>query len=339
MKKDLTTSKIHRENILNNEFAISEIRKSSNFDAVLFQDKYMFTKEMVSDFFDVDIRTIERYLSNHSEELKQNGYQILKGQNLKNFLHAYYEHFGTDINVGTKITVLGVFEFKAFLNLAMLLSESGNARILRQAMLDIVIDLINEKTGGSTKYINQRDKHFIGSYLQGENYRVEFTNALDNYVDMGPIKYAIFTDMIYQSIFKEKAKEYREVLKLQKKDRVRDTFYTEILDLVASYEYGLAETIKKESEVKNRKLSNWETQKIFKEFENLPLWKPLINSGRNKMASRDLALRDAFHKQLEEYLSPLSPSEYERFLGDSGKELDKLMEENQDVLKRLKERD
>lgn len=294
---------------------------------------------MISTFFNVDDRTIERYISNYSEELNENGYHVLRGQALKNFLRAYYEHFGTDINVASKITVLGVFEFKSFLNLAMLLSESSNARILRQAMLDIVIDLINKKTGGSTKYINQRDKHFIGSYLQGENYRVEFTDALKDYVDMGPIKYSLFTDMIYQSIFKEKAKEYREVLKLQNKDRVRDTFYTEILDLIASYEYGLSQNIKKESISKNRKLTYSETQELFKKFENLSHWKPLINSGRSKMASRDLALRDAFHMQLEDYISSLSPSEYERFLGDTGEEIDKLMEENKDVLKRLKDRD
>ena len=30
-------------------------------------------------------------------------------------------------------------------------------------MLDIVIDLINRKTGGGTKYINQRDKDFLFS--------------------------------------------------------------------------------------------------------------------------------------------------------------------------------
>lgn len=38
-------------------------------------------------------------------------------------------------------------------------------------MLDIVIDLINRKTGGGTKYINQRDKDFLFSSLQEDNYR------------------------------------------------------------------------------------------------------------------------------------------------------------------------
>jgi cell division septum initiation protein DivIVA len=55
------------------------------------------------------------------------------------------------------------------------------------------------------------------------------------------------------------------------------------------------------------------------------------------MASRDMALRDAFHYQLKEYIKPLEKSEYDRFLGAVGEELERLMAENQDVLKRLKE--
>ncbi len=45
-----------------------------------------------------------------------------------------------------------ITDFKAFLNIAMLLVESENARILRQAMLNIVIDLVNKKTGGNKIY-------------------------------------------------------------------------------------------------------------------------------------------------------------------------------------------
>ena len=76
---------------------------------------------------------------------------------------------------------------------------------------------------------------------------------------------------------------------------------------------------------------------MFKAFESLPLWKPLIIQARTKMASRDMALRDAFHYQLEEYIKPLEKEEYERFLGTAGDELERLMSENQDVLRRLKE--
>lgn len=342
MAKDLTSSRIDRQNILNNDLAIQEVQHSSNIKGILFEGKVCLTKSMVATFFGVESRTIERYVSDNADELMQNGYEILRGQRLKTFIKCVQEQNVPDINVGNisnRTPQLALFDFRAFLNISMLLAESENARILRQLILDIVIDLINQKTGGGTKYINQRDKDFVSTYLQEENYRREFTDALRDFVDMGNAKYAIYTDKIYQSIFKEKSREYREILRLRKQDKVRDTLYSEVLNLVAAYECGLAALIKEQSEELGRKLNNWETDDIFRAFEQLPLWKPLINSARTKMASRDLALRDAFHQQLEEYIQPLEPDEYHRFLGAEGDEIERLMKENQAVLLRLKERE
>lgn len=61
----------------------------------------------------------------------ENGYEVLRGKNLKSFLDAA-RNSGKDINLPTKTIVLGVFDFRAFLNMAMLLSESEKARALRQ---------------------------------------------------------------------------------------------------------------------------------------------------------------------------------------------------------------
>lgn len=340
MSKDLTISQIDRQNILNNELAVQEIQKQTGFQGVLFESEISFTKAMVATYFDVDIRTIERYVSENQEEIVKNGYRILKGKQLKDFINCVLVQDVPDINVGNisnKTSQIAIFNFKAFLNIAMLLAESENARVLRQIMLDIVIDFVNQRTGGSTKYINQRDAEFIGAFLQEENYRREFTDALRDYVAMGNGKYAIYTDKIYQSIFREKAKEYRQILKLKRNDKVRDTLYSEVLTLIASYECGLAAMIKEQSEQLGRKLNNWELSDLFTGFESLPLWKPLIIQARTKMASRDMALRDAFHYQLKEYIKPLEKEEYERFIGSAGDELEKLMEENRDVLMRLKE--
>ena len=249
MAKDLTNSRLDRQNILNNEIAIDEIQQKSGIEGILWEGKLFVTREMTANFFDVDIRTISRYLEQNSEELSANGYQVLRGKKLKAFLEAA-KNSGKDIYVPTKTTILGVFDFRAFLNMAMLLSESEKARALRQLMLDIVIDLINRKTGGGTKYINQRDKDFVFSSLQEDNYRRQFTDALKNYVEDNRYKYAHFTDMIYVSIFKEKAKEYKIILDLKASDKVRDTFYSEILDIIAAYESGLADAIMREYERK-----------------------------------------------------------------------------------------
>ena len=337
MAKDLTTSRIDRQNILNNEIAVEEIEKKSGVEGIVWEDKIYITREMAADFFAVDIRTISRYVEQYNDELTSNGYIVLRGNKLKNFIETA-KYFGKDINVPTKTTVLGVFDFRAFLNLAMLISESDRARALRQLMLDIVIDLINRKTGGGTKYINQRDKDFVFSSLQEDNYRRQFTDALRDCVEEDRYKYAHFTDMIYVSIFREKAKEYKKILDLKASDKVRDTFYSEILDIIAAYESGMADAIKQTFEQKGRRLSRWEVEKLFHSFENMALWKPLIQRGRVKMASRDMALRDAFHYQLSEYIKPLDKDEYQKFLGATGDELERLMQENSEVLRRLKER-
>lgn len=338
MAKDLTVSRIDRQNILNNDLAIQEIQSKSGIDGILWEGKLYVTREDVSSYFAVDIRTISRYIEQNNEELTQNGYEVLKGKRLKSFLEASKGRFAKDINVPSKIRQLGVFDIRAFLDLAMLLSESERAKALRQMMLDIVIDLINRKTGGGTKYINQRDKDYVFASLQEDNYRRQFTDALKECVEENRYKYAHFTDLIYVSIFREKAKEYKKILDLKATDKVRETFYSEILDIIAAYESGLADAIRKKHDEYGRILTINETEDLFHEFENMALWKPLIQRGRTKMASRDMALRDAFHYQLSEYIQPLEKDEYQKFLGAAADELEKLMEENKDVLRRLKER-
>ena len=308
MAKDLTTSQLDRQNILNNELAIEEVQEKSGVEGIEWDGKLYVTREMTAEFFQVDIRTISRYIEQNNEELTRNGYVVLKGKKLKEFIAAVHSS-GKDIYVPTKTTVLGVFDFRAFLNLAMLISESDRARALRQMMLDVVIDLINRKTGGGTKYINQRDKDFVFAQIQEDNYRRQFTDALKKYVVDNRYKYAHFTDLIYVSIFREKAAEYKKILDLKANDKVRDTFYSEILDIIAAYESGLAEAIEKEYERLGHILSFEEVEALFKTFEEMALWKPLIQRGRVKMASRDMALRDAFHYQLAEYIKPLEQEE------------------------------
>lgn len=339
MARNLTTSRIDRQNILNNDIALAEIQEKTDFKGILWDGKLMLTRDMLASFFEVDIRTVSRYIEQNNDELTENGYEVLRGKRLRSFLKQMATHSGKDTGVPTKINLLGVFDFRAFLNFAMLLSESDKARVLRRMMLDIVIDLINQKTGGATKYINQRDKDFISASLQEDNYRRLLTDALKNYVMDNRYKYAHFTDMIYVSIFKEKAKEYKKILDLKASESVRDTFYSEILDIIAAYESGFADELKTNYMDKDSALTISEAEEIFRNFENLALWKPLIHRGRIKMASRDLALREAFHYQLSEYIQPLEQGEYEKFLGSAGDELERLMEENRSVLKRLKERE
>jgi hypothetical protein len=339
MTETLTTSQIDRQNILNNPYALREIETAAGLQGIPFEGKSVTTKELVASFFEVTPRTVDNYIERYGEELRRNGYELLKGKRLKQFKEAVK---AADVDetdfVNIKAPVIGVFDFRAFLNIGMLIGESERARLLRQMVLDIAIDTINQRTGGGTKYINQRDEDFLQSWYQEENYRKQFTNALRDCVALGNFKYPMYTNKIYVSIFREKAQEYRKILQLQKKDKVRDTFYAEILDLVAAYESGFAEELQRKSRQWGKKLTAGEVDALFRKFEARAHWKPLVEKARNKMASRDLAFREALHLRLKEYVTPLQPDEFERFLGEKSKELAERLEDAKDVMKRLKER-
>ena len=310
MEKDLTVSGIERQNILNNRIAVDAIRQKLELPAMLFNNEYCFTKQMVADFYEVDLSTIDRYLTKNDDELKHNGYFLCKGKGLKEFKLQ----FGHLINEATKTTVLGLFNFRSFLNIGMLLSESEKAKQMRSVMLDIVISSINERTGGGTKYINRKDVNYLQSAIAEINYRKALTSAINKCVDGHPtMKYANVTDHIYKAVFKENAKEYKKLLKLEDKDNVRHTMYAEVLLLVAAFETGVA----------------YEIEKKYKEYE-----------GRLLSLQAVFVIIDTFaehHGSIAEYLRAISPEEFERFIGSESIDFDSILEANKDVLKRLKQ--
>jgi hypothetical protein len=155
---------------------------------------------------------------------------------------------------------------------------------------------------------------------------------------MGNFKYPYFTDKIYKSIFREKSDEYRKILRLKPEENVRKTLYSEILLLISSFEYGFSDILRKGKEKKGRKLSKVEADRCFHTFENQAHWKPLLEDARAKMASRDLCFRDALHLRLEKYLAPLPEKDFEKFLGSSSMDVEKQLEQFQQVFKRLKNR-
>ncbi len=305
-----------------------------------FEGKRVVLKEQVADFFEVTHRTIENYIDSHKDELTANGYDVIRGNRLKLLKEAIEELDVTETDFGNikKAPVLSVFDFRAFLNLAMLLADSNRARALRQLILDIAIDTVNQRSGGSTKYINQRDADYLEHAFAGENYRTEFTDALRDYVDEGKWKYPNLTDKVYEIIFKEKSREYRAVLKLDEKDQTRRTFYSEIIALIAGFEHGIAVELKAEHERVERRLSLKEAATLIAKVATTPMSKPLVEMARTKMASRDFGLRGITHPKLGEYITSLPPEDFERFLGEQSKELAKQIEDAKDVMKRLKDR-
>jgi hypothetical protein len=337
MAKDLTTSQHERQNILNNRYALQQAEKHLDLGGVVYKGEPVFTKQQVVELLEISESTVEKYLAAYGEELRSNGYHVLKGAKLRNFKSLMS---GTVTDYGTKTTVLGLFSYRAVLNLAMLITESQQAAQIRSRLLDIVLDVLAERAGGHTKYINQRDDEYLVASFQEENYRKIFTDALDAYVVENKWKYARFTNLIYQSIFNENANEYRKVLRLAQKAKIRETMYSELLTLIASFESGVAHELEKESNRINRKLTMKEAEKLFDNFGEHPLFKPLMIDARTKMASRDLCFRDALHDKLEKYIESVPESDFERFLGETSKSLEERLSDPETlaVFKRLKDR-
>ena len=200
MSKDLANSSIDRKNILNNNLAIQEVYEQVGFYGIKFEGKYRFTKQQLAHYFEVDVRTIDRILENHKAELEKSGYELFTGSKLKDYKEQVIDfvrverekgavHDTNVVNIAqlteseldslSKTPQLSVFTYKAFLNVGMLVTGSEKAQKLRSVILDIVIDVLNKKLGGKTKYINQREEEFLPSALREYNYRKAFTNALE----------------------------------------------------------------------------------------------------------------------------------------------------------------
>lgn len=338
MNKNLTESKIDRQNVLNNLSAVQEVSKLYNLRGVTFEEKVYFVNSQVANFFEVDVRTIERMLEDNKDELENNDYEILYGERLINFRKFANENSVTDIDVGSKTRRLGISTFRTILNFAMLLKNSQRAQEIRYDMLNIVIDVVAKKTGGSSKYINQRDANYLTQAFVEETERQKFTNAIDEFVDMPPYKYGYLTNKVYESIFRENSKEYRRILFLKKNDRTRDTMYSEVLLVVASFEAGIAYELKNKSEEVGRGLNKQEVDKIMENFANHPAQQPHVQEARTKMASRDFGLREAYHEKLDGYLQPVTIEDYEKFLGDKSKSLEQQLLEHKEIFERLKDR-
>lgn len=339
MKKEnsLTVSKVARQNILNNKYALQEIQNGIGLQGVIYDKEYRFSKKQVASFFGVEERTLNYYLKTHNEELRQNGYKVLAGKELKDFIHVVSEQKVEEVwDISSRTPKLAVFNFRAFLNLAMLLTNNEKARQVRSIVLDISISAINKRTGGGTKYINSRDANYLPSAVKEQNYRKVLTSAINSYVEgTSTAKYRQITDCIYKAIFRENAKEYAELLKVSD-DNIHDTMYAEVLMIIASFENGVGYEIQKRFIETRRLVSVDYVCGIIETFAQSPMQIPYLEDARTKMASRDYCFRDTHHENISEYISPVSTGDFERFIGEHSDSFLQDLFNKRDVMKRLK---
>ena len=111
MAKDLTTSAIDRQNILNNPFALQTIQETLDIKFVNFKGTLYATKQQTAEFYGVEVRTITNSLKDNEQELAFNGYKVLQGNELKEFMLCGLREMDFPKNTPK----LGVFNFRSFL--------------------------------------------------------------------------------------------------------------------------------------------------------------------------------------------------------------------------------
>lgn len=166
------------------------------------------------------------------------------------------------------------------------------------------------------KFINQLSKDFKETREETKDYRKDFTDSIKKCVSAK--LYGTYTDMLYKFLFAERAKEYRKLLNLAKKDLTRNTMYEEILFIVGSFETGLAGELEKKYKNKGKHLSREEFTAIFDQFSSTRNWDAYKKRVRKIMVTYDEELRNIKHPKLIDYKKEFTSEDIKRLLGQKG---------------------
>ncbi len=317
----MTTDKASRQTILSRKPAIKAMKRELGIDTS--QDNPVFTKHELAQHLGVHERTVARYTAEHRKELSKNGYTVITRKEL--------EQFKAKRNIESRTTEQGTFTLTALLNMAMLIKRSKRPQRIRERMMSIVIDNITKQ---SNKYYIEYDSK-IKSLNNRKN---DFMNALDKYIVADDSKYIRYPNMVYQTIFKDKAQKYRQVLNFKKQDKTIDTFYTGIFNAIASFETGYKQELKKSYASKHRQLYLLEADDLLDTLATRSEYKAIIVSTRKKMASRRYNINGIINDKLRSYTQAIPKSEHEQFLKEKSKVLYQHIDSSIGVYKRLSKR-
>lgn len=124
------------------------------------------TTEMVASFYEVGVEAVKSLVKDHREELENNGYRVLRGQDYKDFVRSFEDP--ANLSRHPKARSVALFNRKTILNVGMLLTESDVARKVRAYLLSAEEMLTDE----------QRRQAWLRSRLNGIEARNSFTETL-----------------------------------------------------------------------------------------------------------------------------------------------------------------
>ncbi|MDP2104236.1 MAG: antA/AntB antirepressor family protein [Candidatus Gracilibacteria bacterium] len=162
------------------------------------------------------------------------------------------------------------------------------------------------------KFINQLAEGFMEMREETKEYRKDFTDSIRDFVETK--NYGTYTDMLYDFLFLEKAKEYRNLLNLAREDFTRNSMYQEILLIIGAFETGLSGEVENTYKTLGRCLTKNEYMEVFRIFTSNKMWKVYQKRARNIMSTYDEELRNIKHPKLIDYRKEFTNEDIQKLL-------------------------
>ncbi len=195
-----------------------------------------------------------------------------------------------------------------------MIENNEKGKLVRKYFIRVESDFkkVMQIATSDPKFVNQLASQFFETREETKEYRRDFTDCIKDFVAVK--NYGTYTDMLYNFLFLERAKEYRKLLSLVKKDLTRNFMYEEIVLIIGAFETGLAGEIEKEFKKLSRMLTQKEFEKIFDDFSSTRNWMVYQKRARNIMATYDEELRKIKHPKLIDYRKEFSQEDIQKLL-------------------------
>ena len=174
-----------------NELLTNAKRREENMNRIEVLDKVgtllslpnteLYTTEMVANYYEVGIEAIQSLIKDNKEELKTNGFKLMKRSEILNVLGGQLE------NIKVPNRGMNIFTKRTVLNVGMLLRDSEIAKEIRSRLLDIVHD--SEKGNGDISTVVEEVSE--EKQLMLDRMEAEFNGDFDKVCEINAKLFAI----------------------------------------------------------------------------------------------------------------------------------------------------
>ncbi|MGM7637609.1 hypothetical protein [Bacillus sp. Hm123] len=212
-------------------------------------DNFELTLQGAANYYEVSVETIRGLVKRHREEFNDYGeLRLLKGKLLKEFKEGLV-HDVPELKTTPSLTLINR---RGLLRIGMLLTESEVAKSVRNYLLNV------------EEVSDEEQKRWAIEREIGKRERRQLTDAIQEFY-LGTLKkgleYAVFTNLVYKTIFDMDASQLKALYELGKNEPLRDSFTTEDLRKVVKVEKTISVLLllgKDYQEIKQELMSNKE---------------------------------------------------------------------------------